>query len=170
MKTFIVLYITRGLGLSMQEASLAIGAGAIVILAASPVSGKLADRLGRARVMKAALWVYGLGLLVPVLTTTPAIVAAAVPLVAFGGGAIMTLPYALLMPLMPEGRHGALSGFYSLSRGVGTALGPLLAGVAISVGRGPLASSHGYAAMWGVCAVAILASIPLLRALRDEVD
>jgi Na+/melibiose symporter-like transporter len=69
MKTFIVLYITRGLGLSMQEASLAIGAGALVILAASPVSGKLADRLGRARVMKAALWVYGLGLLVPLVTT-----------------------------------------------------------------------------------------------------
>jgi MFS family permease len=170
MKTFIVLYITRGLGLSMQLASLAIGAGAIVILAASPVSGKLADRLGRARVMRVALWVYGLGLLVPVLTTTPALVAAAVPLVAFGGGVIMTLPYALLMPLMPDGHHGALSGFYSLSRGVGTALGPLLAGVAISVARGPLASSQGYAAMWAVCAVAILASIPLLRELRDEVD
>jgi predicted MFS family arabinose efflux permease len=170
MKTFIVLYITRGLGLSMQEASLAIGAGALVILAASPVSGKLADRLGRARVMKAALWVYGLGLLVPLVTTTPALVAAAVPFVAFGGGAIMTLPYALLMPLMPEDRHGALSGFYSLSRGVGTALGPLLAGVVITVARGPLQSSQGYAAMWAVCAAAILASIPLLRELRDEVD
>jgi MFS family permease len=58
----------------MQLASLAIGAGAIVILAASPVSGKLADRVGRARVMRAALWVYGLGLLVPLLTTTPALV------------------------------------------------------------------------------------------------
>jgi MFS family permease len=170
MKTFIVLYITRGLGLSVQAASLAIGGGALFILAASPVSGKLADRIGRARVMRIALWVYGLGLLVPVVTTTPAIVAAAVPLVAFGGGAIMTLPYALLMPLMPDGRHGALSGFYSLSRGVGTALGPLLAGVAISVGRGPLASSQGYAAMWAVCAVATLASIPLVRRLRDDVD
>jgi MFS family permease len=82
----------------------------------------------------------------------------------------MTLPYALLMPLMPEDRHGALSGFYSLSRGVGTALGPLLAGVVITVARGPLQSSQGYAAMWAVCAAAILASIPLLRELRDEVD
>ncbi len=50
------------------------------------------------------------------------------------------------------------------------ALGPLLAGVAISVGRGPFQSSQGYAAMWAVCAAAILASIPLLRALRDQVD
>ena len=120
--------------------------------------------------MRAALWVYGLGLVVPLVTTSPGLVAAAVPLVAFGGGVIMTLPYALLMPLMPGDRHGALSGFYSLSRGVGTALGPLLAGVAIALARGPLQSSQGYAAVWGVCAAAVLASIPLTRTLRDEVD
>ena len=43
----------------------------------------------------------------------------------------MSLPYALLMPMMPRGAHGAVTGLYSLSRGVGTSLGPLLAGVAI---------------------------------------
>jgi MFS family permease len=170
MKTFLVLYLTRGLGLSLPAAALAIGAGALVVLAASPVSGKLGDRLGRARVMRVALWVYGLGLLLPFLTTAKLLVAVAAPFIAFGGGVIMTLPYALLMPLMPEDRHGALSGFYSLSRGIGTALGPLLAGVAIALARGPLAGSQGYAATWAVCAAAILASIPLLPALRDEVD
>jgi MFS family permease len=74
------------------------------------------------------------------------------------------------MPLMPEGRHGALSGFYALSRGIGTALGPLLAGIAISVAREPLSSTDGYAAMWAVCAAATLASIPLVRRLRDDAD
>jgi MFS family permease len=159
LKTFVVLYITRGLGFSVASSSLIIGAAAIVVVAAAPVSGKLADRLGRARVMHLGLWVYGAGLLV-----------AAVPFVAFGGGVIMTLPYALLIPLMPEGRHGALSGFYSLSRGIGTALGPAIAGVAISAAAGPLASTDGYAAMWAVCAAAILASIPLVRRLRDDAD
>jgi MFS family permease len=170
LKTFIVLYITRGLGLSVQAASLAIGAGALVILAASPVSGKLGDRVGRARVMRIGLWVYGLGMIVPLLTTSPWIVAAVVPFVAFGGGVIMTLPYALLMPLMPGDRHGALSGFYSLSRGIGTALGPLLAGVAIALGRDLFAGTQGFAAMWAVCAAATLASIPLARRLGDDVD
>jgi MFS family permease len=170
LKTFIVLYITRGLGLSVQAASLAIGAGALVILAASPVSGKLGDRVGRARVMRVGLWVYGLGMIVPLLTTSPWIVAAVVPFVAFGGGVIMTLPYALLMPLMPGDRHGALSGFYSLSRGIGTALGPLLAGVAIALGRDLFAGTQGFAAMWAVCAAATLASIPLARRLGDDVD
>jgi MFS family permease len=96
--------------------------------------------------------------------------ALAIPLVAFGGGIIMTLPYALLMPMMPQGRHGALSGFYSLSRGLGTALGPLIAGVAIALLREPLGATKGYAAMWLVCSVAILASIPLVSRLRDEPD
>jgi MFS family permease len=71
---------------------------------------------------------------------------------------------------MPEGRHGALSGFYSLSRGIGTALGPAIAGVAISVAAETLSDRHGYAAMWAVCAAAILASLPLARRLRDEAD
>jgi Na+/melibiose symporter-like transporter len=170
LKTFVVLYITRGLGFSMESASLIIGVGALVVLAGAPVSGKLADRMGRARVMHLALWVYGIGLLVPLVTQSTVLLALAIPLVAFGGGVIMTLPYALLIPLMPKGRNGALSGFYSLSRGIGTALGPLLAGVAISVAREPLASTQGYAAMWAVCAVAVLASIPLVRRLRDDAD
>jgi Na+/melibiose symporter-like transporter len=170
LKTFVVLYITRGLGFSMESASLIIGLGALVVLAGSPVSGKLADRMGRAHVMHLALWIYGIGLLVPLVTQSTLLLALAIPLVAFGGGVIMTLPYALLIPLMPKGRNGALSGFYSLSRGIGTALGPALAGVAISVGKEPFASTQGYAAMWAVCALSILASIPLVRRLRDDVD
>ncbi|MEY2533662.1 MAG: transporter, family, tetracycline resistance protein [bacterium] len=134
------------------------------------MSGKLADRFGRVRVMRIGLWVYGAGLLVPLFTQSTLLLALAIPLVAFGGGVIMTLPYALLMPMMPSGQHGALSGFHSLSRGLGTALGPLLAGVAIALLRGPLSGTEGYAAMWLVCSLAILASIPLLRRVRDAQD
>jgi MFS family permease len=167
LKTFVVLYITRGLGFSVSESALIIGAGAVVILLATPISGKLADRLGRARVMRVGLYVYGVGLLVPVFTQSTVLLVLAIPLVAFGGGVIMTLPYALLMPMMPAGQHGALSGFYSLSRGLGTALGPLFAGVAIALLRDPLSSTKGYAAMWLVCSLAILASIPFVSRLRD---
>ena len=167
LKTFVILYITRGLGFSTSDASLIVGAAAIVVLAAAPVSGKLGDRLGRALVMRIALVAYGIGLLVPFLTTSTPVLVAAIPLVAFGGGVIMTLPYALLIPLMPEDERGGLTGFYSASRGVGIALGPLLAGVAISVARSPLSGTQGYQAMWLVCAVAVLVSVPLLRPLRE---
>jgi Na+/melibiose symporter-like transporter len=170
LKTFVILYVTIGLGQSLPVAVAAIGFAALVILAGSPTAGKLADRFGRARVIRVALLVYGTGLLVPLFVTLPAAIAAIIPVVALGGAVLMTLPYALLVPMMPEGDHGALTGFYSVSRGLGIAFGPLLAGTAIQLLRGPLASTQGFAAMWGVCSVAIFLSIPLLGRLRSESD
>lgn len=68
----------------------------------------------------------------------------------------------------PEGEHGALSGLYSTSRGIGIMLGPLLGGAAVELLRGPLADTDGYAAMWLVASAALLASIPLIRRLRRD--
>ena len=162
LKTFVVLYVTKTLGLSLAGSSLAVGVAATVVLVGALVSGKLGDSLGRARVMRASLVVYGLGLMIPFASTVPWVVALAAPLVAFGGGVTMSLPYALLMPMMPRGAHGAVTGLYSLSRGVGTSLGPLLAGVAIQ------AAGEDYRWTWLVCGAAILVSIPVMAPLRDE--
>jgi predicted MFS family arabinose efflux permease len=167
-KTFIILYLTRGVGVSTAAAALAVGAGAIFIGVGSPVSGKLADRFGIARVMRVALLAYGAGLIVPLIFTAPIVIAAVAPVIAFGGGVVMTLPYALLMPLMDDDEHGLTTGLYSVSRGLGTAFGPLLAGVAIQVLASPLSATKGYQAMWGVAAVAILASVPLLRRVAER--
>jgi Na+/melibiose symporter-like transporter len=168
LKTFVVLYLTAGLGYSVGTSSLIVGAVAVVILAAAAVSGRLGDRFGRGRVMHVALWAYAAGLLVPFVITTPGLIVPFVPLIAFGGGVIMTLPYALLMPMMPEREHGALTGIYSMSRGVGTVLGPLFAGVAIDALKRPLSGTEGYQAMWLVCSLGIVLSIPLLRSLRSH--
>ena len=162
LKTFVVLYVTKTLGLSLAGSSLAIGVAATFVLVGALVSGKIGDSVGRARVMRAALVVYGIGLLIPFVSTVPWVVALAAPLVAFGGGVTMSLPYALLMPMMPRGAHGAVTGLYSLSRGVGTSLGPLLAGVAIQ------AAGEDYRWTWLVCGAAILISIPVMAPLRDE--
>jgi hypothetical protein len=61
-----------------------------------------------------------------------------------------------------------VSTYYSASRGLGVMLGPLLGGVAISVGSGAFGSTEGYAAMWGVCGAAALASVPLILRVRRE--
>jgi MFS family permease len=168
MKTFVVLYVTKGLGFSRAEAALIIGAVATVVLVGAVAGGKLADRYGRVAVMRIALPVYGGGLLVPLLVTAPLAVAMAAPVIALGGGVLMALPYALLIPLMPEGEHGALTGFYSLTRGLGTWLGPLLAGFAISALTGPFSATDGYQATWGVCSAAVLVSLlPLRRLARS---
>ena len=136
----------------------------MVILLGAAGSGKLADRFGRIRVVSLALVGYGSGYLVLVFTTSRPVMGAMIPLVALGGGTVMTMAYALLMPLMPEDEHGALTGFYSLSRGVGIILGPILAGALIWATRdGLFKSTHGYQAMWIVCAAASFASIFFLR-------
>jgi MFS family permease len=165
-KTFVVLYVTAGLGFSLGEASLVIGGVAVIILAGALVSGKLADRYGRLQVTSAALWMYGIPLLVPGFFTLPALLIASIPFVALGGGMLMSLPYSLLMPLMPRAEHGVLTGLYSLSRGVGVMLGPLIAGLAIQFARPLLSSTDGYAACWLVAGGAILLSILPMRSMR----
>lgn len=168
LKTFVILWLTRGLGITLSGAALVVGAAALVIVGGAGVSGWLAGRYGRRRVMLVALVVFGVGLLVPLATTALGPLIACVPFVAFGGGVLLSQPYALLIPLMPSDRHGALTGFYSASRGIGVMLGPLLAGVAITLLSGPLASTQGYAATWGVCSAAILLSVPLLLRLPAD--
>jgi MFS family permease len=99
---------------------------------------------------------------VPFLTTATAPLLVAVPLIAFGGGVTMSLPYALLIPMMPVGAHGSVTGLYSLSRGPGISLGPLLGGVAIEAAGGD------YRSVWLVCSAAIVVSLLVMRPLRDE--
>lgn len=166
LKTFVVLYITRGLGHSVEYASIVVGVVSIFLLGGAIVSGRLADRLGAGRVMEVALWIFGLGLLVPFAVSNEWIVGASAPIIGVGGAVLMTLPFALLMPLMPDHHHGALTGYYSLSRGLGITLGPLIAGASIQAFSGIFTATDGYSAVWGVCALSVLGSIPLLRGLR----
>jgi MFS-type transporter involved in bile tolerance (Atg22 family) len=170
-KTFVVLYVSAGLGYSLGATSLIIGGVALIVLVGAVFSGGLADRHGRLRVTEVSVWIFGLSLLVPGLTTLRPLLAAVVPLVALGGGTLMSLPYSLLMPLMPEGEHGALTGLYSISRGLGVMAGPLLAGIAIEV-LGPLFSStQGYAATWLVAGgAALLSLLPLHRLRASSTD
>lgn len=165
-----ILYLTLGLRYSLATSSLMIGGVAFVILLSAGISGKLGDKYGRIRVVRIALWAYGLGLLAPALTTSR-VLGAAVLFVGIGGGTVMTMAYALLMPLMPDDEHGTLTGFYSLSRGIGIVAGPIVAGVLISLtARRPFGSTQGFQAMWIVCAAGAFGSIPFVHRLRRAVD
>jgi MFS family permease len=167
LKAFVILYLTIGLKYQLTTASLIIGAVALLILVGAAVSGTLGDRFGRVRIVRLAVIAYGVGYLVPAFTTSKPIIALSIPFIALGGGAVMTLAYAILMPLMPEDQHGLLTGFYSLSRGLGIVVGPILAGIAISLtASGPFHGTHGFQAMWAVCSAAALGSLVFIRKLR----
>lgn len=168
LKTFVMLFLTVGMGLRLSGAAGVIAVVLVLILIAAPISGKLGDRFGKTRVVGVALWLYGIGLLVPFFTQSPYVVLPILPFVAFGGGMILTLPYAILMPLMPDEEHGLITGFYSFSRGIGILLGPALGGLAIMALRSVLPATEGYAAIFLVCGVAILASGAFMGPLQAK--
>jgi MFS family permease len=163
LKTFVVLWLTRGLGKSMKftAAMMAVVAGGAALGAL--VIGKLADHHGTLRVLTISLSVFGLGLFLPAFSSSLFLLGPAFPIIAFTGGAALVLPYALLMRTGPARSHGALAGLYDVSGGLGTLLGPAITGAAIDLLHPLFASTQGYAAMWPVLGVSTLTGIAVLR-------
>jgi MFS family permease len=168
LKSFIVLYVVRGLGRSPSLASAAIAVVAVAYIAGAPLAGRLADRHGIVPVLRVAALIYGAGLFSAVFmdTLTPLLIG--LPLIALSGAVVMTLPQALAFTLAPLGSEGAAAGVQDFSRGLGLVLGPLAVGGAIEVFHGQLTSTHGYAAMWPVIGLPVLASVLFLRTLQPR--
>jgi MFS family permease len=165
-RTFVVLYITIGLGESLSTSSTVLAAVAGGYIVAALVAGPLGDRFGMARVIVGASLVYGFGLLGGGLATEwHAWYLAIIFFVAIAGGAVMTLAWGLLFKLMPAGDRGAVAGLATTTKGIGLVIGPLLAGAAIDVLRGPLGETGGYQALWPILGVPILLAVPLVWSL-----
>jgi MFS family permease len=166
LKSFIVLYVVRGLGRSPSVASAVIAVVAVAYVVGAPLAGRLAERYGIVPVLWTAGLVYGVGLVAGVFPDTLAPLLIGLPVVALAGAVVMTLPQALLFTVAPAGTGGAAAGLLDFSRGVGVVLGPIVVGAAIEVLHGPLAATHGYAAMWPVIGLPVLLSLPLLGTLK----
>jgi MFS family permease len=168
MRTFVVLYILRGLGQSLYVSStvLAVVAGGYVIAAA--IATRFGDHWGLGNVILGASVVYGLGLLGAGLATTwhwwyygfifP---------VAMAGGTVMTLAWALLFKVSPSTDRGTITGLATTTKGIGLIIGPLAAGGAIDIMAPYLESTQGYAALWPTMAVPVLAAIPFVLKLAE---
>ena len=168
LKTFIVLFVVKGLGESVGTASAVIGIVAGAYVVASFGAGRLADSVGLHRLMRVSLWVYGIGLLIGAGFSSLGPLLVGLPLVALAGAVVMTLPYGMLVQLTPPGAEGALSGLFGFSRALGAILGPIVVGVSIDVLQPLFPATNGYGAMWIAIGVPILLSLPFLAALRRE--
>jgi MFS family permease len=166
LKSFIVLYIVRGLGRSPATASAVIAVVAVAYIVGAPLAGWLADRYGLVRTMRVTSFLYGAGLLIGVVphTLTPLLIG--LPVVALAGAVVLTLPQALAFTLAPEGSEGAAAGLQDFSRGLGVVLGPVVVGAAVGISRSVLSSTHGYASMWLVIGVPVVLAAVLLRRLE----
>lgn len=166
LRVFVVLYFTKGLGMSLPEVSGALALVGLVAVVAAPLSGKLADRYGHRPVMATSVWVFGLGLLIPLFTVDKVFVAGIIP-VSCAAVVLLTLPYSVLMRLLPAHQHGVGAGLFGFSRGLGIVAGPALAGLAVTWAKPvellTLNDTEGYSAMFGVASLLLLASIPVLN-------
>jgi MFS family permease len=168
LKTYIVLYITHGLGKSKREASAFIAIVAVAYIIGAPIASRLAERIGIVPVMMWSAAVYGLVLCVCVIPTTPDPLLIILPVGALAGAMLMTLPQALAFTLAPNASQGAAAGLVDFSRGIGVVLGPVLGGAAIGASASFLSSTQGYAIMWPTIGVPILLSLLLLRKLTSK--
>jgi MFS family permease len=168
LKSFIVLYVVVGTGRSPVTTSGLMSIVAVVAVVAAPTAGWLGDRFGALRVTRLALYVYAVGMLLPCFTQSLWVLIPAMPLVGFGGTIVMTLPYTLVTAASGDQSPGASAGYYEFSRGLGVILGPIVTGAAIDALRPLFPSTQGYAAMWLVQALALLASLPLLPKAKRE--
>jgi MFS family permease len=169
-RTFVVLYIIEGLNQSKAISGAVLGAVATGYVIAALIAGRLGDRFGIARVIFFASFIYGGGYLVAGFATTwhGWYFALIVP-VSVAGGTVMTLAWGLLFKLMPPQHRGAVSGLATTTKGLGLLLGAPIAGAAIDLARPFLDSTDGYAILWPVCGLPILAAIPLVyRMMRIE--
>src|SRR5262245_46352125 len=167
LKSFIVLYVVRGVGRSPAVASAVIAVVALAYVTGAPLAGWLADRYGILRVLRIMSLVYGTGLLVGALvhTLTPLLIG--LQFVALAGAIVLTLPQALAFTLAPRGSEGAAAGLLDFSRGIGVVLGPVAVGAAIGISEPLFESTQGYGVMWPVIGVPVLLAAILLKPLEE---
>jgi MFS family permease len=166
MSTFVVLYITKGLGQPISTSSAVLATVAAGYTVAALAAGAIGDRVGLARVMFLASFLYGGGLLVAGLANEwhDYYYGLIFP-VAVAGGTVMTLAWGLLFKLMPPQHRGAISGLATTTKGFGLLFGPLIAGGAIDIASHWLHTTRGYQILWPICALPVLAAIPILGTL-----
>jgi MFS family permease len=166
MRTFVVLYILRGLDESLYVSSTVLGVVALGYVIAAALASRFGDHWGLGNVILGASVVYGVGLLLAGFATTwhwwyyglifP---------VAMAGGTVMTLAWGLLFKVIPATDRGTITGLATTTKGIGLIVGPLLAGAAIDISRPLLSSTDGYAALWPAVALPVLAVIPFVVSL-----
>jgi len=167
LKPFIVSYFTDSLGASFNMSTVILIEVGAVYLIAGLVSGYLADRFGRLSIMRIGIMVYLGGSIVAMFLSDYRWAFVALPFFGLGGAIVMTLPYAILMKLMPEDQVGGFTAMFSMVRGAALIFAPMVAGVAIDVVKKYLAGTEywgrQYAAIWGVCAIMLIISLFLFK-------
>ncbi len=169
LRPFIMLWFIYSLKVTSQTGALLLGLVGVTYMVAGLASGYLADRFGRSAIMRIGLWIYLGGCLFGVFITDVKWVFLFLPIFGLGGSIVLTLPYAILIRLMPKQHIGQFTGMFSMMRGLANIVAPLVAGAAIDIGGKILPAGRQYAVIWAVSALMIAVSLFFFRSTgRDE--
>jgi MFS family permease len=130
---FLVLYLTRSRELTAGQASLAITVYGIGALVTAPVAGRLSDRLGALKVMKASLIISGLVLFTYPLAEGYAVILIITLIWAITSEAFRPANMAIIADLVtPEQRKSAFA-LNRLAVNLGMSIGPAVGGFLATV-------------------------------------
>ncbi len=170
LRPFMMLYFINTLGSTTQTGALLFGLVGVTYMVAALASGYLADRYGRFRLMRVGLLVFLGGCLLGFFLRDIKWAFIFLPIFGLGGSIVLTLPYAILMKLMPKEHVGQFTGMFSMMRGLANIVAPVLAGVAIDIAKGYMPAGTQYAVVWLYSGLMILISLYFFRNTgRDEV-
>ncbi|MFB6173070.1 MAG: MFS transporter [Halobacteriales archaeon] len=153
---FLPLYLVSAAGLDARAAGLAF-AGLFAVSLVQPVTGAIADRVGRPPVMIAALCLAASALAALVLSPGAPAAFVLVPLLGLGGHGFRPVRDAHLVGLVPEGIGGGTIGV------VRTAM--MAAGAASPAVVGALSEVAGFPAAFGLLVGALGLALALVAAL-----
>lgn len=125
---FLVLYLTKHLGVSASVAGLSISAYGVGGLVTAPIAGRLSDRIGPFAVLRASLVLSGIILLAIPLATNFAVIVLLVFLWAVAADAARPATMSALTGSIPPERRKAAIAVNRLAINLGMSIGPAVGG------------------------------------------
>ena len=130
---FLVLYLTRGLGLPAGHAGFALAVFGLGAMVGAPLAGRLSDQVGPLQVMRGSLLLSGAVLLVfPLLGSYPALLAATF-VWAVIGESFRPASLAVVGDLVPPEQRKAAFAVSRLAINLGMSVGPAVGGFLATV-------------------------------------
>jgi len=120
-------------GPRLAAVSWVLNAYTIVFAAVMVPAGRLADHLGRRRMLLIGMVVFAVGSVACAVAPTLALLVAGRAVQAFGGAMIVPIAMGLLLPTFPPERHNTVLGLWAAIIAVAASTGPVAGGLLVGV-------------------------------------